>query len=349
MPKNKHKIIKIIIIAISVIILLLVSYCIAFSPFHFWFMEYDADTDYIQGESLTYNNGKLYVAYNDDGRLDIVGTLWTHSKFLSDKASLGDIISDKIIYSNNNSLRVCDLNGNNEVEITNDLMYFTTNSTNQIYFTNSLNELYVYYIDNQKTEIISSTTSGDIYSLSCSNNSLSVVSGYLEYEADKSVYKSSIKTFDCDSFDIIYDTSINMNELGINSNDCYVSVIGDVALFFGKELGISYYSVNLSNSKITYLGEHSKSVSCTDDTSLYYLKNLYASSIYNTEVHDELWKLDIRSGHTEKIADFDVEYTEMLCTDNYIYLYRPMKLFPKENTLFNMDLGYKVNQIEKSR
>ena len=53
------------------------------------------------------------------------------------------------------------------------------------------------------------------------------------------------------------------------------------------------------------------------------------------------------SSQAEKISDFDVEYTEMLCKDNYIYLYRPMKLFPKQNTLFNMDLGYEINQIEK--
>ena len=343
---RKHKTAKIILISMAVILSLLCIYLIVFSPFHFWFMKYDSDTDYIQGDSLTYNNGKLYVSYNNDSRLDVVGTSWTHSKILSDKANSGEIISDKIIYRNNNSLRICNLNGHNETKITDDLTFFTTNANKQIYFTNSSNELYVYDIDNQKTEIIS-TISGDIYSLSCSNNSLSVVSGYLEYEADKAVYKSSIKTFDCDSFDIIYDASVNMNELGINSNDCYLFVIGDIALFFGKELGISYYSVNLSNSEITYLGEHSKSVSCTDDTSLYYLKKLYASSIYNKEVHDELWKLDIRSGQTEKIADFDVEYTEMLCTDNYIYLYRPMKLFPKENTLFNMDLGYEIKQVPK--
>ena len=309
-------------------------------------MEYDSDTDYINGHNLAYNNGKLYVAYNDDSRLDIVSTYWTHSKFLSDKTDLDDIILNKKVYSNNTSLHICDLNRSNDIEITDDLMYCATNATNQVFFTNSLNELYVYDIDNQKTEIIS-TISGDIYSLSCSNNSLSVISGYYDFETDKSVYKCNINSFDCKSFGTIHNVNINMNDMGINSNDCYVTIIGDNAVFFGKELGISYYSVNLPNSEITYLGEHSKSVSCTDDTSLYYLNKLYASSIYNKEVHDELWKLDVSAGQTDKIADFDVEYTEMLCTDNYIYLYRPMKLFPKENTLFNMDLGYEIKQVPK--
>lgn len=345
---RKHKTIRIILISMAIILSLLCIYLIVFSPFHFWFMKEDDDTGCFKGTNLAYNDGTLYVSYNDNSRLDVISSFWTFSKFSDTDASFSDIITDNLRYTYyNNTLYICDLNGNNKVKVADDLTYFSTDYVNNIYFADNSNQVYVYSIDNKKTELIPSYVQGDIFELSYHNDLIYVISGYYEYEADKAVYKCNINSFDCKSFGTIHNVNINMNDMGINSNDCYVNIIGDNAVFFGKELGISYYSVNLSNSKTTYLGEHSKSVSCTDDTSLYYLKNLYASSIYNKEVHDELWKLDIRSGQTEKIADFDVEYTEMLCTDNYIYLYRPMKLFPKENTLFNLDLGYEIKQVPK--
>ncbi len=343
--KKESKVIKTILTLVIITISLLCLYCVMFSPFHFWFMKNDTDLGYYMGSRLSYCNGKLNICYNDYSRLDTASSFWTQSKMLCDKATMGNILSNNICYiDGNQNFRICDLNGNGDVVIAGNCTKFTTDGFNKIFFADESNQLFVYYIDKHNTEKISSID-GDIYELLYHNNLLYVISQYYDNTDNKYVCKSSIKFFDSKSFQSINNLIVNMNDLKINSCDCHMFILDDYVVFFGNDLGTSYYSVDLYTKKITYLGEYSTSVSCTNNNSIYFIKSLYSSSIYNSDVKEELWRLDVSNVTTKKISDFDVEYYEMLCTDNYIYLYRPINLFSKQNTLFNISLGYEVKQM----
>lgn len=336
---------KFLIITIIIFVLIVLTCLLLFRPS----LKYDSDSEFrtaSQGHMTLCNNQMFAVSsYNYK----------TDTDFGRNEFSVGNILSVKYkdyeLYLNNNFL-YCKKD-NQEIKISDNPVNDFKVYRNCVFYS-CLNDknLYMYNMENQKHSILPGEF--DYLNWFEIKNERIYTSYFKRIENEYGFFNCvNVRIYRYSDLSILKSTVFNVPHhtafFAIDENNvfynCYLgneNILGK--LDFNRKDGEMLYDINNERELKRYCIKY---ISCNDE-SIFFLVEHSKLQFYYEETLDYpdngIWEYNINSKESKRISE-KCQYTDMLATDNYLYLYSTNYIFPRR-MLDEINFGYTIEQMD---
>lgn len=263
-------------------------------------------------------------------------------------------IKDCIVYSNNDGLYIENSDGDVD-KVYNSFVSMFVPSKEKIYFINETDDLYIYNLNTEETNIISFDC-GNIEWIGIDNEKLYIKCVIYQ---DDSISEGKRWKGGKQAVTFLSLNSITMSQdysFCLNTKNDFETV---KPLLSGGKLYYVYSNINTEtneiysidfqkkSSELVFQHDHITNIVSNDDSIYFTAERVIYSPLKNTDNNfkskNGLWKYDINSGEKIKISD-ECVYEDLLLTNNYLYCYKILYLFPR-GLFENVNLGYSIVQL----
>lgn len=202
-------------------------------------------------------------------------------------------------------------------------------------------KLYGYNVENKTSEIVYTSTYGEIYNISRINELF-----YIGYMKEENTYK----LIEYNPTESKINAEYSLNNLDFSKSFTVVGVFDTYVYlynytdYFSKQI----YEYNLLSQKIEFIGEFPNDTKIKDEFVYYVGQSVEFGTSENNPKEYGLWRLNLKTKMTEFVSDKVDEDSCYLCTDNFVYSYKFSYIFEDDSgssPFHRIYRGYTVDQI----
>ncbi len=337
------KYIKCVVVAISVILLCMITILLCVNSSTKFEMIYDSDKntynsngfaysypDSLLNNYLTYSGGELQVKDFSKTKITIFTPNNSENLSVPTDAYLFD---NKIYFISNNNLCFKNYEDNTENVIDSNCSAFCVGEENIAYIKEK--SIIVSNKDNLNNKTKITDIKGKLYYLNLQNNTLFLI------VRDGKCYK--FLSYDVNTSNQIGDYSFDL------PNPIRSICLSDNSLYFYYDLTQSIYKVNMVNGNFEKVISHANIIDMTvNENKVYYISEQSQWNIIRTTVDCEdngVWEFDLSTEKKLKLSE-QCEFADLLATDNFVYCYKVDYILPR-GMASSWVKGFEISQISK--